>query len=55
MTDNMFGKEKPFVIMDDPFVELDNKHMASAAKALGLLAADRQIIYLCCHDSRKAK
>lgn len=53
MTDNMFAGERPFFIMDDPFVDLDNKHMESAAKAIRLLSRDRQIVYLCCHDSRK--
>ena len=55
MTDNMFAGETPFVIMDDPFVDLDNAHMESAAKAIRLLSRDRQIVYLCCHDSRKAE
>ena len=53
MTDNMFAGEKPFFIMDDPFVDLDNAHMESAAKAIRLISRDRQIVYLCCHDSRK--
>ena len=53
MTDNMFAGEKPFFIMDDPFVDLDNEHMESAAKAIRLISRDRQIVYLCCHDSRK--
>ena len=52
LTDNMFKGEKPFVIMDDPFADLDREHMQKAAELVKKLAADRQIIYFCCHDSR---
>lgn len=50
---NMYGAEKPFIIMDDPFVFLDNKHMENTSKVIKELAKDNQIIYFCCHDSRK--
>lgn len=50
--DNMYGKEKPFIIMDDPFVFLDEKHMQNTMKVIKELAKDNQIIYFCCHSSR---
>lgn len=53
LMDEMFGEEKPFLIMDDPFTGLDGVHMEKTAKLLGELAGGRQIIYFCCHDSRK--
>ena len=53
LTDNMFRDEKPFIIMDDPFADLDGTHMQKAAELVKKLAADRQIIYFCCHESRK--
>ena len=53
LIDNMYKDEKPFVIMDDPFVHLDNEHMARAQQLLKGLARDKQIIYFCCHESRK--
>ncbi len=53
LIDNMFGGEKPFIIMDDPFVNLDGKHMQKTADAVKKIAKDRQIIYFCCHESRK--
>ena len=53
LIDNMYRDEKPFIIMDDPFVHLDNDHMGRAEKLLKELARDRQIIYFCCHKSRK--
>ncbi|MDE6585516.1 MAG: AAA family ATPase [Clostridia bacterium] len=50
--DNMYGKDKPFIIMDDPFVFLDEKHMQNTTRVIKELAKDNQIIYFCCHDSR---
>ena len=52
LIDNMYKKEKPFVIFDDPFVHLDAKHLDKMSKIVNELAKDRQIIYFCCHDSR---
>lgn len=50
--ENMYGEEKPFIIMDDPFVFLDEKHMRNTVKVIKELAKDNQIIYFCCHNSR---
>ena len=53
LADSLFGSERPFVILDDPFADLDEEHMARAAALLSSLAADRQIIYFYCNNSRK--
>ena len=53
LIDNMYKGERPFIIMDDPFVHLDAEHMQRARALLSLLAKDRQIIYFCCHSSRE--
>ena len=53
LIDNMYKQEKPFIIMDDPFVHLDKEHMGRAQTLLKELTRDRQIIYFCCHESRK--
>ena len=53
--DNMFDDELPFIIMDDPFVHLDEKNFASTAKLLKDLCVNKQIIYFCCHESRNIK
>lgn len=53
LIDNMYKDEKPFIIMDDPFVHLDNEHMRRAEVLLRELARNKQIIYFCCHESRK--
>ena len=41
-----------FVILDDPFVNLDDAHAAQALELLRTLALERQILYLTCHSSR---
>ena len=52
LVDALFTEEKPFVILDDPFVNLDDAHTAQALELLQKLAQDRQIIYLVCNSSR---
>ncbi len=53
LIDNMYKDEKAFIIMDDPFVHLDGEHMKRAEALLKELAKNRQIIYFCCHESRR--
>lgn len=52
LCDCIFGGEKPFVILDDPFAYLDERRIAACVRVLEALAADRQIIYFTCHPSR---
>lgn len=52
LVDALFTGEKPFVILDDPFVNLDDEHTAEALHMLKELAKDRQIVYLVCNSSR---
>lgn len=53
LLDNVFKDEKPFVIMDDPFINLDKENMQKTAKAVKEFSGNVQIIYFCCHESRK--
>lgn len=55
LVDALFGAEKPFVILDDPFINLDDERTAQALELLQSLAQDRQIIYLTCNSSRSPK
>ena len=52
MVDAMYGKEKPFLILDDPFVNLDESRLEGAKEFLNRLAETYQIIYFSCHESR---
>ena len=49
---NMYAKQKPFLILDDPFVFLDKAHMKKVQSVLRALSADMQIVYFTCHESR---
>ena len=43
------------MILDDPFVNLDDVHTAQALKLLETLSQEKQIIYLTCSSSRAPK
>ena len=53
LLDNTFIKEKPFLIMDDPFLSLDAENMDGVKKVVRELAKCGQIVYFTCHNSRK--
>ena len=52
LVDALFRGTKPFVILDDPFINLDDEHTEEALRLLKDLSKDRQIIYLTCNSSR---
>ena len=52
LIDNMYTEEKPFLILDDPFVNLDQKHMDRVKELLKKLSEKLQLIYFTCHASR---
>ena len=49
----LFEKELPFVILDDPFVNLDDEKTVKALELLKTLSKKYQIIYLICNKSRE--
>lgn len=49
----IFKDEKPFVILDDPFVNLDEEKAENASKLVKKLSEDYQTIYFTCNISRK--
>lgn len=52
LLDVMYDGEKPWVIMDDPFVNLDTTKLEQVRYFLEELAKDYQVIYFTCHQSR---
>ncbi|MCC8168737.1 MAG: hypothetical protein LIO37_05305 [Clostridiales bacterium] len=52
LIDVMYEGEKPFLILDDSFVNLDNDKQAAGMKLLSSVAEDYQVIYFTCHTSR---
>ena len=55
LVDALFGEESPCVILDDPFVNLDDRHTKQALELLKELSENRQILYLTCSSSRTPK
>ena len=52
LVDTMYQGEKPFLILDDPFVNLDEEKVAYGNILLLSVAKEYQVIYFTCHDSR---
>ena len=50
--DVMFGENCSFIILDDPFYNLDGEKFDKCSETLKTFAQNRQIIYLTCHESR---
>ena len=48
----LFEEEKPFIILDDPFSNLDETKIKNSLDLLNKLSEDYQIIYFACHESR---
>lgn len=52
LIDTLFEEERPFIIMDDPFVNLDALRLNHALRLLKAISAQSQIIYFVCHEVR---
>lgn len=48
----MYQNEQPFLILDDPFVNLDSARLENAMIFLKKMSANNQILYFTCHESR---
>ena len=53
LVDAMYQDEKPFLILDDPFVNLDDEKAAHGEELLIELENKYQVIYFTCHESRE--
>ncbi len=52
LVDTLFENEQPFLILDDPFVNLDAEHLNKALELLHVMAANKQLVYFVCHPIR---
>lgn len=52
LVDAMYKEEKPFLVLDDPFMNLDQEKVERGNKFLVSVAKEYQVIYFTCHDSR---
>lgn len=53
MVDAMFTEEKPFLVFDDPYVNLDDEKLENGKRLLEALGNKYQLIYFTCHESRQ--
>lgn len=51
----LFEKDLPFIILDDPFVNLDNDKILLATSLVKEVSKKYQMLYLICHSSRSVK
>lgn len=52
LIDALFTDVKPPVILDDPFVNLDDEKVPRALQMVKDMAKEKQVIYFACHKSR---
>lgn len=52
LVDAMFSEERPVMVLDDPFVNLDKEKTERAVAFLKEASENYQILYLVCHESR---
>ncbi len=45
--------EKPFVVLDDPFVNFDDNTLEAAKNEIRSISEDYQVLYFTCHSSRQ--
>ncbi|MBO5260156.1 MAG: hypothetical protein J6B26_07225 [Agathobacter sp.] len=53
LVDAMYTEEKPFLILDDPFVNLDEDKVARGNELIEKISQEYQTIYFTCHSSRQ--
>ena len=52
LLDAMFEGERPFLVLDDPFTNMDDDTVARAHELLRTVAERYQVLYLTCHTGR---
>ncbi len=53
LIDCLYPNEKPFIILDDPFVSFDDEKLRLGKKIIKDISSKYQIIYFTCHKSRQ--
>ena len=53
LIDVLYQKERPVIILDDPFANMDAEKIEQALGLVKRIAGESQVIYFTCHESRK--
>ena len=53
LVDSLFKNVKPPIILDDPFVNLDDKKVPNALQLVKEISKENQVLYFACHKSRE--
>jgi uncharacterized protein YhaN len=48
LVDELYGQNAPFLIFDDPFVDLDDQTLTAVKSLLKNLSTRRQVLYFTC-------
>ena len=48
----MYKEEAPFIIIDDPFVNLDKEKADAGRKLLSYISENYQVVYFTCNSDR---
>jgi len=52
LIESLYNEDAPFIILDDPFISLDDEKLGRAKKLIKRLADERQVLYFTCSKSR---
>ncbi len=52
LIDCLYPGEKPFIVLDDPFVNYDDEKMNLCKKLIKEVSNNYQVVYFTCHESR---
>jgi DNA repair exonuclease SbcCD ATPase subunit len=53
LIDCLYPQEKPFIILDDPFVNFDDEKLEICKALIRTISKQYQIVYFACHKSRE--
>ncbi|HKM34480.1 MAG TPA: AAA family ATPase [Lachnospiraceae bacterium] len=53
LIETMYQNETPFILFDDPFVNMDKEKISGGMELLKEIGEKYQVIYFTCHESRK--
>ena len=52
LSESLWNRDIPFLVMDDPFTALDGERLTRAKALVSKIAKDKQVIYFTCSDER---